>query len=113
MAQIIQVCNKLLVLFIILFNFKIVKSEVKKPSDYGNFLSWNHAKQNSDSRNLKKFLYEIDLNQIDKNFYEEILLQSVIFGDWKNSRLISEKILVKDINNTLANFYMTVENFLR
>ena len=29
MAQIIQVCNKLLVLFIILFNFEIVKSEVK------------------------------------------------------------------------------------
>ena len=113
MAQIIQVCNKLLVLFIILFNFKIAKSEVKKPSYYGSFLSWNHAKQNSDSRNLKKFLYEIDLDQIDKNFYEEILFQSVIFGDWKNSRLISEKILIKDVNNTLANFYMTVEKFLR
>ena len=95
MAQIIQVCNKLLVLFIILFNFEIVKSEVKKPSYYGSFLSWNHAKQNSDSYNLKKFLYEIDLDQIDKNFYEEILFQSVIFGDWNNSRLISEKILLK------------------
>ena len=113
MAQIIQVCNKLLVLFIILFNFEIVKSEVKKSSYYGSFLSWNHAKQNSDSYNLKKFLYEIDLDQIDKNFYEEILFQSVIFGDWNNSRLISEKILLTDENNILANFYMTVEKFLK
>ena len=113
MAQIIQVCNKLLVFFIILFKFEIVKSEVKKYSYYGSFLSWNHAKQNSDSYNLKKFLYEIDLDQIDKNFYEEILLQSVIFGDWNNSRLISEKILLKDENNILANFYMAVEKFLK
>ena len=113
MAQIIQVCNKLLVFFIILFKFEIVKSEVKKYSYYGSFLSWNYAKQNSDSYNLKKFLYEIDLDQIDKNFYEEILLQSVIFGDWNNSRLISEKILLKDENNILANFYMAVEKFLK
>ena len=62
--------------------------------------------------NLKKFLYEIDLEQIDKNFYEEILFQSVIFDDWKNSRLISEKILLKNRNNILANFYMTVDQFL-
>ena len=74
MAQIIQVCNKLLVLFIILFNIGIVKSEVKKSSYYGSFLSWNHAKQNSDSYNLEKFLYEIDLDQIDKNCEGEILI---------------------------------------
>ena len=94
MAQIIQVCSKLLILFILLFNFRIVKSDINKPSYYGSFLSWNYAKENSDSDNLKKFLYEIDLEQIDKNFYEEILFQSVIFDDWKNSRLISEKILL-------------------
>ena len=70
MAQIIQVCNKLLVLFIILLNFEVVKSDIRESSYYGSFLSWNHAKQNSDSYNLKKFLYEIDLDQIDKNFYE-------------------------------------------
>ena len=112
MAQIIQVCSKLLILFILLFNFRIVKSDINKPSYYGSFLSWNYAKENSDSDNLKKFLYEIDLEQIDKNFYEEILFQSVIFDDWKNSRLISEKILLKNKNNILANFYMTVDQFL-
>jgi len=111
-AQIIQVCNKLLVLFIILFYFGIVKSEVKKSSYYGSFLSWNHAKQNSDSDNLKRFLYDIDLNEIDKTFYEEILFQSVIFSDWNNSRLISEKILLKDKDNVAANFYMMVDQFL-
>ena len=113
MAQITQACNKFLVLFIILFNFQIVKSDVKKSSYYGSFLSWNHAKQNSDSKNLKKFLYEINLDEIDKNFYEEILFQSVIFSDWNNSRLISEKILLKDEKNVLANFYMMVEKFLK
>ena len=113
MAQIIQVCNKLLVLLFILFNYELVKSEEKKPSYYGSFLSWNHAKQNSDSNNLKKFLYEIDLDEIDNNFFEEMLFQSVIFGDWNNSRLISEKILLTDKNNIFANFYMTVEKFIR
>ncbi len=112
MAQIIQVCNKLLILFIVLFNFEIVKSDTNQSSYYGSFLSWNHAKQKSDSNNLKRFLYEIDLEQIDKNFYEEILFQSVIFDDWKNSRLISEKILLKNRNNILANFYMTIDQFL-
>ena len=112
MAQIIQVCSKLIILFIVLFNFRIVKSDINKPSYYGSFLSWNHAKKNSDLDNLKKFLYEIDLEHIDKNFYEEILFQSVIFDDWKNSRLISEKILLKNRNNILANFYMTVDQFL-
>ena len=112
MAQIIQVCNKLLILFIVLLNFGIVKSDTKQPNYYGSFLSWNHAKQKSDSDKLKKFLNEIDLEQIDNNFYEEILFQSVIFDDWKNSRLISEKILLKNRNNILANFYMTIDQFL-
>ncbi len=112
MAQIIQVCNKLLILFIILFNFGIVKSEVNNAGYYGSFLSWNHAKHNSDSDSLKKFLYEINLDEIDKTYYEEILFQSVIFSDWKNSRLISEKILLKDKDNVLANFYMMVDQFL-
>ena len=112
MAQIIQVCKNFLVLFIIIFNFGIVKSEVKKVSYYGGFLSWNHAKQNKDSANLKKFLYKIDLDNIDETFYEEILLQSVIFSDWNNSRLISEKILLIDKNNVIANFYMMVDQFL-
>ena len=68
MAQIIQVCRNFLVLFIIIFNFGIVKSEVKKDSYYGGFLSWNHAKHNKDYSNLKKFLYEIDLDKIDETF---------------------------------------------
>ena len=112
MAQIIQVCRNFLVLFIIIFNFGIVKSELKNVSYYGGFLSWNHAKQNKDYANLKKFLYEIDLDKIDETFYEEILFQSVIFSDWNNSRLISEKILLKDKNNVIANFYMMVDQFL-
>ena len=112
MAQIIQVCRKLILLFIFVFIFKEVYSLDKKPNDYGNFLSWNYAKEKSDLNRLQELFNTLDINSIDKGFYEEMLFQAVIFEDWGNSRIISEKILDQDKKNLLANSFMIVDGYL-
>ena len=112
MAQIIQVCSKLFIIFFLLLKFEIVESKNQSYSVYGSFLSWNYAEQKKDFDNLEKFFYEINIDTVDKEFYEKLLFHSVVFNDWKVARFLSSKILRDDNTNIFANFYLTVDDFL-
>ena len=111
MAQITQVC-KYLILTILLFQFKLSGATDLRANNFGSFLSWNYAKQNSDLNNQKYFYPNVDLKKVDKKYLEELLIDSMIFNDWDKSNLISTIILDRDKTNILANFFQVVENFL-
>ena len=111
MAQIIQAC-KYLILTILLFQLKPSEATDFGSNNFGSFLSWNYAKQNSDLNNQKFFYPNVDLQKVDNKYLEELLIDSMIFNDWNKSSLISTIILDRDKTNILANFFQVVENFL-
>ena len=70
------------------------------------------TQKKKDFDNLEKFFYEINIDTVDKGFYEKLLFHSVVFNDWKVARFLSSKILRDDNTNIFANFYLTVDDFL-
>ena len=85
MAQIIQICK-----FIFLTVFFFVKpleafSNDLSTNEYGNYLSWEHAKKVRDLDNLKRLFKLIEYKRLDSTLLEEVLFESVVFDDWNEA----------------------------
>ncbi len=104
MVQITQICK-----FLFLSLLFVILSKGSKADDltnqYGNYLSWNFAKNSNDINNLKIFFKNIDLKSIDNTLLEEIFFESVILDDWNKAKVISDILLKRDSNNFTANIY--------
>ncbi len=112
MVQIIQIC-KFLLLSVIIFIFTVPFSfsENLKSNEYGNYLSWEHAKNSNDIENLKRFFNNLNLKELDDFLLEEIFFESVILEDWTKAEDISNIILEKDNTNLSANLFKFFDSF--
>ena len=104
MVQITQVC-KYFIFLAIIFKFSLSLSNNLEPNQYGNYLSWEHAKDSNDTINLKRFFKNINLEKLDDVLLEEIFFEAVILEDWAKAENISNIILTRDKNNFSANLY--------
>ncbi len=113
MAQIIQICK-----FIFLTVFFFVKpleafSNDLSTNEYGNYLSWEHAKKVRDLDSLKRLFKLIEYKRLDSTLLEEVLFESVVFDDWNEASLISSIILERDETNFSANLFKFFNNILK
>ncbi len=113
MAQIIQICK--FILFTVFFLAKPFEafSNDFSASKYGNYLSWEHAKNVKDLDTLKSLFKIIEYERLDSTVLEEVLFESVVFDDWNEASLISSIILERDETNFSANLFKFFNNILK
>ena len=99
MDQIIQICKLFSLLLVFLLSFSDSNSSDKSFSEYGNYLSWDFAKNTNDLYNLKKFFKNINLDGIEDLILEEIFFESVILDEWEKADKISDLLLKRDNDN--------------
>ena len=112
MGQITRICkNKFVFLSIYIFFF-IFLPKLVISNDYGRYLSWSYARQNSDFEHLENLYSFVDFKSINKSLLEEILFQSIVFDNWKKAKEISEELSKRDQKNFSANLFNLVDNYL-
>ena len=113
MGLIILICKLFLTVVIFLsITFKGYTNDFKS-SKYGNYLSWDYAKDNRDLKNLKNLLKQIDLKKIEDSSLEEVFFESVIFDEWTKAEEISSILLEKDRDNFSANLFKFFLSFFQ
>ena len=113
MAQIIQIC-KLIFLAVFFFAkpFEVSSNDLDI-NEYGNYLSWEYAKNVKDLETLKRVFKLIEYERLDSTILEEVLFESVVFDDWNEASLISSIILKRDETNFSANLFKFFNNILK
>ena len=110
-GPIIQTCKFFVALFTFILTTSI--SYAKDSSNkFGDYLEWIYAKEINDVKKLKKKYKHINLSNVSENTLEELLFESIIFDDWNTGKEISLKLIELNKENTVANFYLLVENFV-
>ena len=111
MVPIIQICKFFIAALIFFSTINISYAKVSQ-NELGNYLEWIYAKEINDVTKLKKTYKNISLSEVSENTLEELLFESIIFDDWKSGKEISLKLIESNKENTVANFFLLVENFL-
>ena len=113
MDQIIQTCKLFSFLLVFLLSFSDCNSSDKSFNEYGNYLSWDFAKNTNDLYNLKKFFKNINLDKIEDLILEEIFFESVILDEWEKADKISDLLLKRDNDNFSANLYKFFDGYVK
>ncbi len=99
--------------FVLSFPLTLNVSKAKEiKNHFGNFLSWNFAKNSNDLNNLQNYFQKIDINSMEDVLLEEIFFEAVILDDWDKAIIISEILLNRDDENFTANFFRFFIGFL-
>ena len=110
-SQLYKYVNFLFFAFIFFSTINISYAKVSQ-NELGNYLEWIYAKEINDVTKLKKTYKNISLSEVSENTLEELLFESIIFDDWQSGKEISLKLIESNKGNTVANFFLLVENFL-
>ena len=112
MVQITQICKFFVTTFILALTMSPLFAKDKAFNDYGNYLEWIYAKEIKDLKKLKKTFKNISLSKVKENTLEELLFESIIFDDWDAGKEISLKLIEINKDNTTANLFLLVDDFL-
>ena len=111
-VQITQICKFFVTTFILALTISPLFAKDKAFNDYGNYLEWIYAKEIKDLKKLKKTFKNISLSNVKENTLEELLFESIIFDDWDAGKEISIKLIEINKDNTTANLFLLVDDFL-
>ena len=112
MVQITQICKFFVTTLILALTISPLFAKDKAFNDYGNYLEWIYAKEIKDLKKLKKTFKNISLSNVKENTLEELLFESIIFDDWDAGKEISLKLIEINKENTTANLFLLVDDFL-
>ena len=112
MVQITQICKFFVTTLILALTISPLFAKDKAFNDYGNYLEWIYAKEIKDLKKLKKTFKNISLSKVKENTLEELLFESIIFDDWDAGKEISLKLIEINKENTTANLFLLVDDFL-
>ena len=112
MAQITQICKFFVSTLLLALTISPLFAKDKAFNDYGNYLEWIYAKEIKDLKKLKKTFKNISLSNVKENTLEELLFESIIFDDWDAGKEISIKLIEINKDNTTANLFLLVDDFL-
>ena len=112
MVQITQICKFFVTTLILALTISPLFAKDKAFNDYGNYLEWIYAKEIKDLKKLKKTFKNISLSKVKENTLEELLFESIIFDDWDVGKEISLKLIEINKDNTTANLFLLVDDFL-
>ena len=112
MVQITQICKFFVTTLILALTISPLFAKDKVFNDYGNYLEWIYAKEIKDLKKLKKTFKNISLSNVKENTLEELLFESIIFDDWDVGKEISLKLIEINKDNTTANLFLLVDDFL-
>ena len=112
MVQITQICKFFVTTLILALTISPLFAKDKAFNDYGNYLEWIYAKEIKDLKKLKKTFKNISLSNVKENTLEELLFESIIFDDWDAGKEISLKLIEINKDNTIANLFLLVDDFL-
>ena len=112
MDRIIQICKIFFLIISIFFSLDLANGKESSKNIYGNYLSWNFAKNIGDIGKGRDFFTNVNFSELSDNSIEEIFFESVILGDWSKASLISNQILKKNKENFAANLFNVTESFL-
>ena len=112
MVQITQICKFFVTTLILALTISPLFAKDKAFNDYGNYLEWIYAKEIKDLKKLKKTFKNISLSKVKENTLEELLFESIIFDDWDAGKEISLKLIEINKDNTTANLFLLVDDFL-
>ena len=110
-GPIIQTCKFFVAVFTFFLTINISYAKVSQ-NKFGNYLEWIYAKEINDVTKLKKKYKIHNLSNVNENTLEELLFESIIFDDWNSGKEISLKLIELNKENTVANFFLLVENFV-
>ena len=111
-VQITQICKFFVTTLILALTISPLFAKDKAFNDYGNYLEWIYAKEIKDLKKLKKTFKNISLSNVKENTLEELLFESIIFDDWDAGKEISLKLIDINKDNTTANLFLLVDDFL-
>ena len=111
-VQITQICKFFVTTLILALTISPLFAKDKAFNDYGNYLEWIYAKEIKDLKRLKKTFKNISLSKVKENTLEELLFESIIFDDWDAGKEISIKLIEINKDNTTANLFLLVDDFL-
>ena len=111
-VQITQICKFFVTTLILALTISPLFAKDKAFNDYGNYLEWIYAKEIKDLKKLKKTFKNISLSNVKENTLEELLFESIIFDDWDAGKEISLKLIEINKENTTANLFLLVDDFL-
>ena len=111
-VQITQICKFFVTTLILALTISPLFAKDKAFNDYGNYLEWIYAKEIKDLKKLKKTFKNISLSNVKENTLEELLFESIIFDDWNAGKEISIKLIEINKENTTANLFLLVDDFL-
>ena len=111
-VQITQICKFFVTTTIVALTISPLFAKDKAFNDYGNYLEWIYAKEIKDLKKLKKTFKNISLSNVKENTLEELLFESIIFDDWDAGKEISLKLIKINKENTTANLFLLVDDFL-
>lgn len=111
-VQITQICKFFVTTLILALTISPLFAKDKAFNDYGNYLEWIYAKEIKDLKKLKKTFKNISLSKVKENTLEELLFESIIFDDWDAGKEISLKLIEINKDNTTANLFLLVDDFL-
>jgi len=111
-VQITQICKFFVTTLILALTISPLFAKDKAFNDYGNYLEWIYAKEIKDLKKLKKTFKNISLSNVKENTLEELLFESIIFDDWDAGKEISIKLIEINKDNTTANLFLLVDDFL-
>ena len=112
MVQITQICKFFVTTLILALTISPLFAKDKAFNDYGNYLEWIYAKEIKDLKKLKKTFKNISLSNVKENTLEELLFESIIFDDWDAGKEISIRLIEINKDNTTANLFLLVDDFL-
>ena len=112
MVQITQICKFFITTLTLALTISPLFAKDKAFNDYGNYLEWIYAKEIKDLKKLKKTFKNISLSNVKENTLEELLFESIIFDDWDAGKEISIKLIEINKDNTTANLFLLVDDFL-
>ena len=112
MVQITQICKFFVTTLTLALTISPLFAKDKAFNDYGNYLEWIYAKEIKDLKKLKKTFKNISLSNVKENTLEELLFESIIFDDWDAGKEISLKLIEINKDNTTANLFLLVDDFL-
>jgi Flp pilus assembly protein TadD len=97
----------------LVFNRTPVLGESLDFNEYGNYLSWEYAKDSKDLVKIKKFIKKIKFENIEDLLLEEFLFESVILDEWSKAGKISSILLQRDKRNFSANLFKFFDGFVK
>ncbi len=112
MAQIIRICSIIIFISVFFLGLKKTYPNSVKNNIYGNYLSWNFARNTGDTGLLKNFFPNIDLNKVEYSVLEEVFFEAVFFNDWEEAKKIGTQIFKKDEYSFLVNLLSFSDFFL-